>query len=124
MIVILPSKLITEQNSCDILFQEYYSFTEKMVMYYQRPLPSDNSPYGVNDLKEIHDFNTGKNNSLDIRNNFLFDFNFLLENMVELCFSEILTMLLRLLKKMANQSEWHSFFVIFLDHYQLSLSVD
>lgn len=76
MIVILPSKLITEQNSCDILFQEYYSFTEKMVMYYQRPLPSDNSPYGVNDLKEIHDFNTGKNNSLDIRNNFLFDFNF------------------------------------------------
>lgn len=40
---------------------------------------------------------------------------FFLENMVELCFSEILTMLLslRLLKKMANQSEWHSFFVIF-----------
>lgn len=125
MIVILPSKLITEQNSCDILFQEYYSFTEKMVMYYQRPLPSDNSPYGVNDLKEIHDFNTGKNNSLDIRNNFLFDFNFFLENMVELCFSEILTMLLRLLKKKwlirVNDIAFLSFF---LDHYQLSLSVD
>lgn len=38
-----------------------------MVMYYQRPLPSDNSPYGVNDLREIHDFNTGMYNSLETR---------------------------------------------------------
>lgn len=43
-------------------------------MYYQRPLPSDNSPYGVNDLREIHDFNTGMYNSLETRNHFLFDF--------------------------------------------------
>lgn len=48
-------------------------------MYYQRPLPSDNSPYGVNDLREIHDFNTGMYNSLQTRNDFLFDFEFFWE---------------------------------------------
>ncbi|XP_065930578.1 uncharacterized protein [Magallana gigas] len=53
------SEYIDKTRKIVSFMKEYYSFTEKMVMYYQRPLPSDNSPYGVNDLREIHDFNTG-----------------------------------------------------------------
>lgn len=68
-------------------------------MYYQRPLPSDNSPYGVNDLREIHDFNTGMYNSLETRNHFLFDFKFFFESiyLVELSFRN-LAKFLRMLK--------------------------
>nr|XP_022308560.1 uncharacterized protein LOC111114516 [Crassostrea virginica] len=53
------SEYVDKTRKLISFMKEYYSFTEKMVMYYQRPLPSDNSPYGTNDLREIHDFNTG-----------------------------------------------------------------
>ena len=42
-----------------ISIQEFYSFDEKVVKYMYRPLASENSPYGTNDLMEVHDFNTG-----------------------------------------------------------------
>ncbi|XP_061170485.1 uncharacterized protein LOC133179822 [Saccostrea echinata] len=53
------SEYVDKTRKIVSFMKEYYSFTEKMVMYYSRPLPSDMSPYGVNDLREIHDFNTG-----------------------------------------------------------------
>lgn len=45
-------------------------------MYYQCFLLLDNSFYGVNDLREIYDFNMGMYNSFEIRNDFFFDFDF------------------------------------------------
>ncbi|XP_056002711.1 uncharacterized protein LOC130049325 isoform X2 [Ostrea edulis] len=45
--------------------EEYYSFMEKLVMYYYRPLPSDNSPFGTSDLRKVHDFYTGVAYTID-----------------------------------------------------------
>lgn len=81
-------------------------------MYYQRPLPSDNSPYGVNDLREIHDFNTGMYNSLETRNNFLFDFDFFREYIfLELSFRN-LAKFLRMLKMVDDNISCITFYEI------------
>ncbi|XP_060074040.1 uncharacterized protein LOC132553781 [Ylistrum balloti] len=38
---------------------EYYDSINNFVRYTHRPSPMENSPYGTNDLIEVHDFNTG-----------------------------------------------------------------
>ncbi|OWF53450.1 uncharacterized protein LOC110446368 [Mizuhopecten yessoensis] len=38
---------------------EYYDSVNNFVRYTYRPSPTDNSPFGTNDLTEVHDFNTG-----------------------------------------------------------------
>ncbi|XP_048750693.1 uncharacterized protein LOC125662497 [Ostrea edulis] len=53
------SEYVDKTRKLVSFMKEYYSFMEKLVMYYYRPLPSDNSPFGTSDLREIHDFNTG-----------------------------------------------------------------
>lgn len=73
-------------------------------MYYQCFLLLDNSFYGVNDLREIYDFNMGMYNSLEIRNNFFFDFDFFESiYLVELFFRN-LVMFLRMFK-MVDENE-------------------
>lgn len=38
---------------------EYYDSVNNFVRYTYRPSPRENSPFGTNDLIEVHDFNTG-----------------------------------------------------------------
>ncbi|KAK3094452.1 hypothetical protein FSP39_001885 [Pinctada imbricata] len=53
------SEFVDKQRKTVSFMKEFYTFDEKVVMYQYRPLASQNSRYGTNDLLEVHDFNTG-----------------------------------------------------------------